>query len=319
MNSRIHLLAGLVVWVLFAAAWRPAPQDPRWIVVLLLFSPLVLMPLASSGLRARRLTQPLRLYEVPAAALLAPAFAFPADVSAAIAASAWLLLCTAQAHHAIQHWRLRTDRGPAALAAASARVFPAVGAVWLVADRLGWQPLGFDRLVVLLTAAHFHHAGFSLPLIAGLNGKEAHRAVAWIVCGLVLAGVPLVAAGITLTHLAGWRHLEPWAVAVLVAGALLTATLQLSRATEVRLPGPIRWGMALSGIALAAAMVLALSYGFRFLWPSLALPLPLMWAIHGSLNVFGFGLLGILSWRALLDRSTAADSPSTAVAFHSSP
>jgi hypothetical protein len=28
--------------------------------------------------------------------------------------------------------------------------------------------------------------------------------------------------------------------------------------------------------------------------------MPLMWAVHGTLNVFGFGLLAILSWRALI-------------------
>jgi uncharacterized protein YhhL (DUF1145 family) len=45
-------------------------------------------------------------------------------------------------------------------------------------------------------------------------------------------------------------------------------------------------------------MLLALGFGLRYLVPSLALPMPQMWAIHGSLNAFVFGLFGLLAWRA---------------------
>ena len=46
-------------------------------------------------------------------------------------------------------------------------------------------------------------------------------------------------------------------------------------------------------------MLLALGFGLRQFMPTLALPMPQMWAVHGSLNAFGFGLLGLLGWRVL--------------------
>ena len=40
-----------------------------------------------------------------------------------------------------------------------------VGGAWMAADWLAIQPMGFDSLIVRLTAAHFHFAGFVLPLV----------------------------------------------------------------------------------------------------------------------------------------------------------
>ena len=59
-----------------------------------------------------------------------------------------------------------------------------------------------------------------------------------------------------------------------------------------------RLAFVISGMSLLVAMLLALGFGLRYLFPALALPMPQMWAIHGSLNAFGFGLFGLLAWRA---------------------
>lgn len=298
--TRFHVLFGILIWLLFVAAWRPLPPDPRWIIVLLLFSPLVLMPLSRS-LWTRTLQQRDRnVFEVPAAALLAPAFAYPPGWLTALVTLPWLLLCGSAAQHAVMEWRHQRSRTIADLCFQSARVFPAIGALWLTAERLGWYPFGFDQLIVLLTAAHFHHAGFTLPLIAGRQGREWPGLAARMAGLLILAGVPLVAVGITLTHAAVWQGIEPWAVAVLVVGSLVVASLQVARAFDEALSGRTRVAMGLSGFSLGLAMVLALGYGVRSHLPALGLPLPSMWAVHGTLNAFGFGLIGILSWRALL-------------------
>jgi len=55
-------------------------------------------------------------------------------------------------------------------------------------------------------------------------------------------------------------------------------------------------------------MFLAWGYGVRLLWPQLALSIPGMWAVHGSLNAFGFGLLGIWAWRIGSEQPTNSHS-----------
>lgn len=62
-------------------------------------------------------------------------------------------------------------------------------------------PWGFNPLTVLLTAAHFHHASFTLPLIAGLNAQAEPCRWNLRSCYAILAGMPLVAVGINCTHL----------------------------------------------------------------------------------------------------------------------
>ena len=66
--------------------------------------------------------------------------------------------------------RLRAE--PWGVSAAVAVGFLAVGATWLVIDRAGIQLFGFDRTIVLLTAVHFHVAGFVLTLAGSLAARE---------------------------------------------------------------------------------------------------------------------------------------------------
>lgn len=177
------------------------------------------------------------------------------------------------------------------------QAFPAVGAAWLVAHRANWTPLSFDPLIVLLTAAHFHHAGFTLPLMAGLNAKAAPGCWTRFSCVAILAGVPLVAAGITCTHFGVLPFLEPFGVTVLVLGALGVAVSQIRRGIEKQGGWLVRAGFVISGASLLCAMILAMGFGLRHVVPDWALTMPQMWMIHGTLNAFGFGLCGLLAWR----------------------
>ena len=194
----------------------------------------------------------------------------------------------------------------ACLCLEAARIFPAIGAAWLVTYQANWTPLGFDPLIVLLTAAHFHHAGFTLPLMAGLNAKASPSCWTCFSCVAILLGVPLVAVGITGTHFGVLKFLEPFGVAILVLGALGVAVSQIWRGLERQCSILIRLGFIISGSSLFVAMVLALGFGLRYVIPNFALTMPQMWAIHGTLNAFGFGLCGILAWRGAVTR---AESP----------
>ena len=166
-----------------------------------------------------------------------------------------------------------------------------------MAHRANWTPLGFDPLIVLLTAAHFHHAGFTLPLMAGLNAKASPGCWTRFSCVAILAGVPLVAAGITCTHFGVLRFVEPFGVTVLVLGALGVAVSQIRRGMAKQHNGLVSAGFVISGVSLLSAMILAMGFGLRHVVPNWALTMPQMWMIHGTLNAFGFGLCGLLAWR----------------------
>lgn len=277
-----------------------------WIHALLLSSPLVLMPLASS-LTAGAPDRAAPFGVEAAAAVLVgisllmsplPPQHHPLPV---LLATPWLLVRLWAAGLVVLKWWNKGVPELGDLLRDVAWLLPAVGAAWLVAGRMGLLLWGFDPLIVLLTAAHFHHAGFTLPLMAGLHAKATSGLVARLSCVAVLLGVPLVAAGIGCTHFGVLPLVEPVGVAVLVVGALCIAGLQIMCGVEVRsgLGGWTRAAFMISGASLFLAMFLALGFGLRYFFPSLALTMPQMWMIHGTLNTFGFGLCGILAWRSM--------------------
>lgn len=232
-----------------------------------------------------------------ASTLLAISFLNPPSMVSAACAVPWFIIRIAVVCDVMLNWRRLRVKTPGQLCFDFAFIFPAIGAAWLMAHRANWTPLGFDPLIVLLTAAHFHHAGFTLPLMAGLNAKTRPGWLTQSSCVAILAGVPLVAAGITCTHFGVLPFVEPVGVLVLVLGALGVAVSQIHRGLGFGNSVLIRLGFVISGASLFIAMLLALGFGLRHVFPNLTLTMPQMWTIHGTLNAFGFGLCGILAWR----------------------
>ncbi|MEQ1749311.1 MAG: YndJ family transporter [Prosthecobacter sp.] len=280
-----------------------------WIVLLLMFSPLFLIPLSrrlvETPLQARRLERS----AMAAAILLGLSFCWQPALSTAMLTLPWLVIRLLAARDAAREFR--GDWSSTQFCLFAARVFPAIGAAWLVANRANWAPFGFNPLIVLLTGAHFHHAGFTLPLIAGLNAQARPSCWTRFSCVAILIGVPLVAAGITCTHFGMLAFVEPLGVTLLVLGALSVAISQIRLACQSEQLSSHRLLHTVSGLSLMAAMFLALGFGLRHLLPWAALTMPQMWLIHGSLNTFGFGLCGLLGWRLMEHRRPAALSAST--------
>lgn len=188
-----------------------------------------------------------------------------------------------------------------------------IGAVWLVASRAGASPMGFREPVVLYTAAHFHFAGFAAPVVAGLVGRElalrrapsdrstvtaspaVSRAYA-VTTSIVLLGVPLVAAGITLG-----RALELPA-AVLLSLGMLGTMAWLTLAGFRRLAGGSVTGALLmvAGLALVLSMLLAVVFAATGSATRGAgaplIPYSTMAAIHGSINAVAFAACGLLAF-----------------------
>jgi hypothetical protein len=177
-------------------------------------------------------------------------------------------------------------------------IYAAVGAAWLLADRLGLRPLGFDPAIVLLTAVHFHYAGWLLPIITGLalgNSKPSwfHPVVGWT----VIAAVPGVAIGITVSQLGFGPGVETTAALLMALGGTGVAAIHVRLALEGRWPVGLRCLWMAAASSLLAGMLLAALYGARnFFHPWPWLDLPWMRALHGSVNALGFGFCGLLGW-----------------------
>ena len=290
-------ILGAALWLAFVALMQLDPGSESWIVLLLMFSPLVLMPLSRKLVAVPELAGKHELVSMAAAIMLGLSFCWKPAMSTSALAMPWLVVRLLAAFDAVRGVRGSLSLGQICVLAS--RVFPAIGAAWLVAHRGNWTPFAFDPVIVLLTAAHFHHAGFTLPLIAGLHGQARPDGWSRFSCGAILAGVPLVAVGITCTHFGWLPWVEPMGVTLLVLGCLVVAGLQLRLACRSGFLWSHRLLFAVSGAASMAAMILALGFGLRHLLPWAALTMPQMWMIHGSLNVFGFGLCGILGWRSV--------------------
>ncbi len=301
---------GLVLWLLLVLDSGSMIHRPEaWIGVLVGFSTLVLMP-GSAELWSRGSQSSLRLsIELIAAFVLVGAILSNPEkldpLSKTALAIPWLILRTLSALDAVADFSQNGAGGAARLLILAARAFPAIGAAWLVAWCAGWMPFGFSPLIVLLTGAHFHHAGFTLPLIAGLTARHRPSLLSLTACRLILAGVPLVAVGITCTHFRVALWMEPVAVTILVLGALSAGFLQIRLAFDATLSSCARLCLGMAGISLLAAMLLAAGFGLRLWFPHLALPMDQMWMVHGSLNALGFGGFGLAGWmlNARLNRS----------------
>lgn len=170
-----------------------------------------------------------------------------------------------------------------------------VGAVALVLHHLGIT-FWFDPIIILLTAVHFHYAGFVLPVLTGLAGRSLGDRMGTgfrILIGVVLIGPALIAVGISFSPAIEVIAVGGFTVAVAILGGYVTVRVAPERP---RLQGTL---VAVSSLALPVSMVLALSYGigtFTGINP-LGLGISRMITLHGTLNALGFALLGTLGWR----------------------
>ena len=265
---------------------------------LLLLGPLVAMPI---GLRLAAPESPLtgrwrfasRILW-PAAGLLVLSFGLDPGPAAASLALPWLAFTALLALLGALRLAGRGPFPPEELAIDAALMFPIVGGTWLLFSRWGRPFMGFGEPLVLFTAAHFHFAGFALPLLTGLAGRAVPGTHARLAAVGVVAGVPFVAAGITLAA-KGFEAVE-WAAAWwMAAAAILSAGLQL-RAAARSGSGWTRGVLGASALALVAAMAMAALYGARMRISIAGLTLPFMVRYHATLNVLAYALPALAVW-----------------------
>jgi hypothetical protein len=309
MKNSTRAWIGLVAWLAFAASARTSPTGEPWTHVLLLFAALVLIPLAfdlvverrDSGQIARAMTWA-QLLQLPAAACLAVACGLRPGLLALVLALPWAFITTLLA--SVGMARLARDTWARPIERLSADVglgYLVIGGIGLLIDRSGLQPLHLSAPVIALTAAHFHFAGFLLPLFAGrvARANRDSRLASRGVVGVIL-GVPAVALGITFSQLGWTPAIEAAAGCGLALAGAVVAILHVRWALDAAdQPSATRGLILVCGVSLFFAMLLAAAYAVRpYSAPLPWLGLPQMRALHGTLNAFGVGLCGVLGWRA---------------------
>ncbi|MFE4210146.1 YndJ family protein [Streptomyces goshikiensis] len=268
-----------------------------------------------------------RLWPVPAAlgalCLWLPR-GIPATVLAALYAAAALALATRAPARLLEARRRSraggsaggapprtTVSGPAEVAVCTALVSPSIAATALVAERAGYRLFGFDLDILALTVPHFHFAGFTAALVAGLVCRAG-------------ATAPATAPGSTPGSAPGSATLSRWA-AYSVPGGTLLVLLGYFVDDWAELAGAVvlttgMWAVALltwrdirpgardrttgallgtSAAVLVATMLLALWWAAGEATGITHPTLTWMAATHGLGNALGFALCSVLAWRRL--------------------
>jgi YndJ-like protein len=223
------------------------------------------------------------------------ALALPRKPTVALLVVPWLSFTALLALLAISRLVARMLRDPRATPAwlvglAAAAGFLAVGATWLVIDRAGLQPFGFARTIVLLTAVHFHVAGFVLTLAGSLAARRRPGPATTVPLFALILGTPLTALGFFGLPLVSWVG----ALTVAAAGiGIGLATLRAARAEPGR---AARAALGVGGATLFVTMPLAAAFATGTTFGIPFLDIPAMAAVHGGLNVVGFAIPTMFGW-----------------------
>jgi hypothetical protein len=287
-------LLGSVVWVMTAVAAATGAVELTLIDVLLVLAPLVIVPvgLVVAGRPDGRTATLLRL---AAAAITVPALLADRGGPAGALALPWLGVAVSLALPPAITWLRRPDLHPAALARLASPAYLVVGATWLVASRLGLEPVGIGEPTVELTAVHFHFAGFAAALLAARTHEVAARITPrWAAAGTLLTIIspPIVAVGFTT----GSAPAQIGGAVLLSVGVWIVAALTLAAVVPLTGDAGAKVLLGASALSVGAPMVLAVFWAAGQHYDVPALDVPAMARIHGSLNAFGFSLAGLLGW-----------------------
>ena len=275
------------------------------IELMFVFAPLVIVPLGMQLARVLgNVTPPARLarrVQPVAAALALVALWLPPGRLAACLACAWMIVCLSMtvgglidlssiARSQEDHTRSTFHR----VIVSIAQLDLAVGGAWFVASRLGLRPMGIQEPIGLLTAVHFHYAGFATAMIAAamLRFAEQRRERTWLKWLVaVVAGMPLVVAvGFVISPLLKMAAAMVFSLSVAGLAVVLRSCAKRLESSTARVLFHV------ASVSVFASMVLSTAYAFADFRGSDVLPIPQMARTHGILNAVGFCLPALLGW-----------------------
>lgn len=297
-----QLCAGLgaAAWATIAVLAHLGTVPIGSVELIFLFAPLVIVPLGIELLRLIGATSPVvgiaQRLQPFCAALSVVAVCLPPGRLAGFLALSWICLCLLLAFSALADLLSSSSPWTESLRVilAIARVDLLVGGAWFLASRFGMRPLGTQEPIVLLTAVHFHFAGFATAIISAamLHFAQRHGTDFWLkrLVPLVV-GMPFVVAAGFVTSPA----LKMGAGVVFSAsvGALALTLRSLARSSESRIA---RFFLYIAAASVFAGTVLSTVYAIADFRGSEVLPIPQMARTHGVLNAVGFCLPALLGW-----------------------
>ena len=216
---------------------------------------------------------------VAAAVFAIGALAEPPGLRAALYAWPWLVFAIYVKVAELQAWWRDPHLGWCALGRLAAAGYLVAGAGWLVLARAGVEPMGIDDRYVALTAVHFHFAGFGASLLVALAAEWRHVPNA---AALAVIGGPLVVAGGFVVR----PELQLVGALVIAAGLGTIAALSWPDGNAY---------VRASACCVFAGMALAVHWAGGVVlnrWPPL--DIDVMARLHGTLNGFGFVVLGLV-------------------------
>ncbi len=303
MKKYIPTIIGSFIWGLMIFRWLPfSVFTISYVQLLFLAAPLFLVPLCwqLSGIASN-----VQYIGLGASILLLVSFFVEQGLYAALFALPWLIVTSIIALRELSNWPKNKTIDLSSFSYIAAYLFLPIGAAWALSDRLGFQPMDFSYTIVLLTAVHFHYAGFIVPLLGSWLGHYFPNYLTKPMILSIISGVPLVAIGITTSQFgfSGW--IEMLAVVVMAGGGMLLALSHIIIGWKNRhqMYG-LFWG--LGGLALLSGMTLAFLYGIRYILPISFLSIPWMYAVHGTLNAIGFALPSLFGWYLFFNKNKVA-------------
>jgi len=303
-------IAGIAIWLVLLAGMLSGNFRLNIFELLFLLAPWVAVPLTlslvstteGSGL-SRICSAIVRSLIFPGAALVTASFFLSQGWPAGLLVCLWLLVAAALALDGLDRLIGTRLKSFPEFCFAIGEGYALVGALWLLASRLGLQPVSFREPIVLLTAVHFHYAGLMAAILAGLVASRLGATRTLLPLRAALSCAVLGPGLLGLAFLAGPK-LKLAAVGLMVIGecgiALGTFRIGLNAAQSVGgrflLVGSacVICGMALAGIWAVGEYPL---HAF--------VNLEQMARYHGILNSLGFGLCSLVGW-TLLRRSSPA-------------
>jgi hypothetical protein len=306
--ARLSAVVGGLAWLLLFLNQIGDSPETTLMQRIVLLGILVIVPLALSLVPAsdarheESLLYRLALLAQPFGAIGAVvSFLLEPGVPAGVLAFLWSCETALIAIVGLQRLSSPELRTSAELSISAGLIFVPVAGFWLVVHRLGIQLMDYGDTIILLTAVHFHFAGYAAPILAGLAGRRllqypgVSRVFKLSPIGII-AGTPLVAAGISFSPalaLVGTVMISIGLVilAILVVGWILPSLESILG----------RVLLFVSSVSCLPAMLLACAYAYSIVFQKLIIDIPQMAMTHGVANAFGFSLCGLMGWCLVLN------------------